>query len=77
MDDRSRAGVGDADVALLDERTINHVNYAVGADDVRAEHINFLVVPCYRVTWKCREGRINKSVTIDAYELKVYNNGMD
>lgn len=77
LDDRSGAGVRDADVALLDERTINHVNYAVGADDVRAEHINFLVVPCYRVTCKWRGKRINKSVTIDARQLKVYNNEMD
>jgi hypothetical protein len=41
-----------ANVALLDQRTINHVNDSVGADDVRTEYVNLLVVPCYRVACK-------------------------
>lgn len=52
VNDFSGARVRDTNVALLDKRTIDYVNDSVGAHDIRTEHINLFVVPCYRVTCK-------------------------
>lgn len=60
------ADIRDTDITFFNERTINHVNDAVGADNVRTEHTNFLVVPCYRVTCNGRKKEINVSATIVA-----------
>lgn len=69
MNHRSSTCVGNTNVALLDEGAIDHVDDAVGADHIRAEDVNLLVVPNYRVTCKTERERLDGEFVMEAIKV--------